>query len=115
MRRRVVITGVGCVTPLGSEVRTVWQRLTEGESGVGPLTLFDASNFPVRIAAEVRNWDISEVGEDPRRWARAPRQTSFAVAAGIKAVRESGIDRAIADPLRFGIYLGCVETFQDFA
>ena len=92
MRKRVVITGLGCVTPLGSEVQQVWDRLTEGRSGVGRLTLFDASRFPVQIAAEVKDWSIAEVGEDPNRWRHHPRQTLFAVASGIKAVRAAGLD-----------------------
>lgn len=115
MRRRVVITGVGCVTPLGATTDDIWHRLTEGRSGVGRLSLFDASRFPVQIAAEVRNWDISDVGEDPRRWKHCPRQTTFAVGAGIKAAREAGLEHALMDPLRFGIYLGCGEAFEDFS
>jgi len=62
MRNRVVVTGVGFVTPLGSDVETVWRRLLNGESGVGRIARFDASNFPTQIAAEVRDWDLSEVG-----------------------------------------------------
>jgi 3-oxoacyl-[acyl-carrier-protein] synthase II len=124
MRNRVVITGLGCVTPLGSEVREVWDRLTAGRSGVGRLTLFDASRFPVQIAAEVRDWSIAEVGEDPLRWRHHPRQTRFAVASGIKAMRYAGLEELehrngndhsrIVDPLRFGVYLGCGETYQDW-
>ena len=68
MKRRVVITGIGCVTPMGADVETVWQRLLRGESGVGYTTLFDASNFPTKISAEVRNWDLSDVGENPDDW-----------------------------------------------
>ena len=64
-RRRVVITGIGMVTPLGAEVETIWKRMLNGESGVGYTTLFDASNFPTKISAEVRNWDLSDVGENP--------------------------------------------------
>ena len=67
MRRRVVITGIGMVTPLGTDRETVWKRLLAGESGVGYTTLFDASNFPTKISAEVRNWDVSDVGLNPRR------------------------------------------------
>jgi 3-oxoacyl-[acyl-carrier-protein] synthase II len=121
MRNRVVVTGVGCVTPLGSEVHEVWDRLTAGRSGVGRLTLFDASRFPVRIAAEVKDWSIAEVGENPQRWQHHPRQTLFAVAAGIKAVRNAGLDangngnqHVRFNPLRFGVYLGCGETYQDW-
>ncbi|MEX2287094.1 MAG: beta-ketoacyl-[acyl-carrier-protein] synthase family protein [Planctomycetaceae bacterium] len=115
MRRRVVITGMGCVTPLGASTADIWHRLTEGRSGVGRLTLFDASRFPVQIAAEVRDWNLSDVGEDPRRWQHCPRQTTFALGAGIKAAREAGLDRALIDPLRFGVYLGCGEAFEDFS
>ena len=67
MRRRVVITGIGCVTPLGTDIDTMWRRLKAGESGVGLTTLFDASNFPTKISAEVRDWDISDVGRKSRR------------------------------------------------
>jgi len=121
MRNRVVITGVGCVTPLGSDVREVWNRLTAGRSGVGRLTLFDASRFPVQIAAEVKDWSIAEVGLDPLRWQHHPRQTLFAIASGIKAVRSAGFEtngngsaHTKFDPLRFGVYLGCGETYQDW-
>ena len=123
MRNRVVITGIGCVTPLGSDVREVWNRLTAGRSGVGRLTLFDASRFPVQIAAEVKDWSIAEVGEDPQRWLHHPRQTLFAIASGIKAVRSAGLQTGDNgngshhnhyDPLRFGVYLGCGETYQDW-
>ncbi len=68
MRRRVVVTGVGCVTPLGNSVDELWRRLLRGESGVGYTTAFDASNFPTKISAEVRNWNIADAGEDPKRW-----------------------------------------------
>jgi len=114
MRRRVVVTGLGCVTPLGAEVEQVWGRLVEGRSAVGPITLFDAGNFPVRVAAEVRDWDISEVGEDPKRWQHEPRQTIFTVAAAKKAVQNAGLELAKVDPVRFGVSLGCGETYPDF-
>ena len=102
------------MTPLGSDVPTLWSRLTEGTSGVGRLTLFDASHFPVRIAAEVRDWSIGAFGEDPQRWINHPRQTQFAIAAGRKAIESAGLTEGIDQPERFGIYLGCGETYQDF-
>ncbi|HWB00803.1 MAG TPA: beta-ketoacyl-ACP synthase II [Pirellulales bacterium] len=114
-RRRVVVTGIGCVTPMGPDVDTMWQRLMRSESGVGYTTLFDASNFPTRISAEVRNWDLSQVGENPDEWKHHGRHTRFAVGAAIQAVRDSGIqdDRSV-DPARFGVYLGSGEGQQDF-
>ena len=88
MRRRVVVTGIGCVTPLGTDVETVWKRLLNGESGVGYTTLFDASNFPTKISAEVRNWDLSDVGENPADWKYQGRHTHFAVGAFARLVQD---------------------------
>jgi len=115
MRRRVVVTGIGWVTPLGTEINTVWQRLLAGESGVGYTSLFDASNFPTKISAEVRNWDLTDVGEDPADWKYQGRHTHFAVGAAKKAVADSGLDLGKIDPTRFGVYTGSGEGQQDFA
>ena len=114
MRRRVVITGIGCVTPLGTEIETTWNRLLNGESGIGYISLFDASNFPTKISAEIRDWDISDVGENPERWKYQGRHTHFAVGAGKKAIADSGIQDAKLDPTRFGVYTGSGEGQQDF-
>jgi 3-oxoacyl-[acyl-carrier-protein] synthase II len=114
MRRRVVVTGIGCVTPLGSEIETIWSRMLAGESGVGYTTLFDASSFPTRISAEVRNWDVSDVGEDPEEWKHQGRHTHFAVGAAKKAVRDAGLENGDVDPVRFGVYTGSGEGQQDF-
>ncbi len=112
--RRVVITGVGCVTPLGTTVEELWRNLLQGASGVGYTTLFDASNFPTKISAEVKNWTIADVGEDPERWRYQGRHTHFAVGAAKQAVADAGVlDQAI-DPTLFGVYLGCGEGQQDF-
>jgi len=64
MRRRVVVTGMGVVNPLGHNVETMWKALIESRSGVGPITIFDATGYPTTIAAEVKGWDVSLVGED---------------------------------------------------
>ncbi|MGD0384179.1 MAG: beta-ketoacyl-ACP synthase II [Thermoguttaceae bacterium] len=114
MRRRVVVTGIGCVTPLGAEIETVWRRLLAGESGIDYTTLFDASNFPTKISAEVRNWDLSDVGENPEDWKYQGRHTHFAVGAAKKAMADSALDVSRLDPMRFGVYLGSGEGQQDF-
>lgn len=114
MRRRVVVTGIGCVTPLGADVETMWRRLLAGESGVGYISIFDASGFPTKIAAEVRDWDISQAGENPEDWKYQGRHTRFAVGAAKQAVADSGIDLERLDPTRFGVYTGCGEGQQDF-
>lgn len=114
MKRRVVVTGIGCVTPMGADVEKVWTGLKNSESGVGYTTIFDASNFPTRISAEVRNWDISDVGEDPELWKLRGRHTRFAAGAAKKAVQDAGVDEKTIDPTRFGVYLGSGEGQQDF-
>lgn len=114
MRRRVVVTGMGWVTPMGTDVEAVWKRILNGESGVGYTTLFDASRFPTRISAEVRDWDVSDVGEDPRQWKYQGRHTLFAVGAAKKAVAHSCLDLDRLDSTRFGVYLGSGEGGQDF-
>ena len=81
MRRRVVVTGIGCVTPLGTTVRELWDNLLAGKSGVAHTTLFDASSFPTNISAEVCDWSIAEVGEDPQVWKDRSRHTRFAAGA----------------------------------
>ena len=112
MKRRVVVTGMGLVTPLGADVESVWQRMLRGESGVGMITLFDASSFPTKFAAEVKNWDISDIGENPADWADRDRNTHFAVGAGVKAFRDSGLTLKDYDPTRFGVYTGAGEGQQ---
>ncbi|MEX2141763.1 MAG: beta-ketoacyl-ACP synthase II [Pirellulales bacterium] len=114
MRQRVVITGIGCVTPLGTEVDQVWSRLIKGESAVDYTTIFDASNFPTKISAEVRGWDITDIGEDAERWKYRGRHTKFAAGAATKAMNDSGVLDRPLDPTRFGVYLGSGEGQQDF-
>lgn len=114
MRRRVVVTGVGCINPMGNDVETMWRGLKEGQSGVGDLTLFDASRFPTRIAAEIKNWDISQIGEDPKNWHYRARHTRFAAGAAHEAIHASGLLDHDLDPTRFGVYLGSGEGNQDF-
>ncbi len=114
MRRRAVITGAGWVTPMGVELESVWKRLLNGESGVGWTTIFDASQFPTKISAEVRNWDIADAGEDPALWKYRGRHTKFAAGAAKAAWRDSGLTEDGVDPVRFGVYLGAGEGQQDF-
>ncbi len=94
---------------------SVWQRLQRGESGVGYTTIFDASKFPTKISAEVKNWDITKEGEDAEAWKFRGRHTKFACGAAKQAMAESGVLDSIKDPTRFGVYLGCGEGSQDFA
>ncbi len=114
MRRRVVITGVGVINPMGHDVETMWNGLKEGRSGVGPTTIFDASSFPTKISAEIKDWDFSQVVDDPECWTDRGRHTKFAIGAAKQAVGGSGILDSKLDPLRLGVYLGAGEGNQDF-
>ncbi len=113
-RRRVVVTGMGVINPLGNDVDTVWKQLKEGNSGVGYTTIFDASRFPTKISAEIKNWDITDCGEDPEVWKYRGRHTKFAAGAARQAIDLSGVLDSISDPRRFGVYLGSGEGNQDF-
>lgn len=114
MRRRVVITGVGSINPMGNDVETVWSGLKESQSGVAYTTIFDASRFPTRISAEVKNWDITDIGEDAEVWKVRGRHSRFAAGAAKQAIDSSGILDAGIDPVRLGVYLGSGEGSQDF-
>jgi 3-oxoacyl-[acyl-carrier-protein] synthase II len=114
MRRRVVITGIGCINPMGHDPETVWSGLKEGDSGVGLTTIFDASRFPTKISAEVKNWDITAIGEDADKWKFRGRHSCFAAGAARQAVDLSGVLDTNLDPTRFGVYLGSGEGSQDF-
>lgn len=114
MRRRVVVTGIGVINPMGNDVETMWSGLKQGKSGVGYTTIFDASNFATKISAEIKNWDITSAGEDAAVWKHRGRHTRFAAGAAKQAVAASGILNHKLDPTRFGIYLGCGEGSQDF-
>jgi 3-oxoacyl-[acyl-carrier-protein] synthase II len=114
MRRRVVITGVGVVNPMGHDVATMWSGLKEGKSGVGYTTIFDASTFPTQISAEVKDWDVSLAGEDPLEWKERGRHSRFAAGAAKQAVSSSGLLDSGIEPTRLGVYLGSGEGNQDF-
>ena len=108
---RVVITGMGAVTPLANNVRDTWRGLCEGRSGVGQITLFDAGSFPTQIAGEVKKTDFS-------RWqtpaAKLGRNSLFALEAAAEAMTEAGLKDHRLDPARVGIYFGAGDGGFDF-
>ena len=109
MKRRVVITGLGAVTPLGNNLQKTWQGVLEGCSGIGGVTLFDASTFPVRIAAEVKgfSFDLSALPENLRMF--AGRSSQLCLAASEMAIQDSGLDLDSEDPEKIGVSLGADE------
>ncbi|QDU39727.1 3-oxoacyl-[acyl-carrier-protein] synthase 2 [Maioricimonas rarisocia] len=114
MRRRVVVTGLGCITPVGNTIDRMWDSLMEGRSGIDYITHFDASSFPTRFAAEVKDFNLGEYIDHPERFDVAGRHIRFAIGAAVQAVRDAGMDDGKIDPARFGVYLGAGEGQQDF-
>ena len=106
MKRRVVVTGMGAITPVGNDVATTWRSLIEGKSGTAPITKFDASKFPVRFAAEVKGFNPLDY-MDRKEAKRADQYTQYAVAASRQAMTNANLDeRNGMDPDRIGVIIG---------
>lgn len=102
--RRVVVTGLGAITPVGNNVKECWESLKAGKNGIAPITCFDTTNFKAKLGAEVKNFDPEEyLGRNDSL--RTDRFTQFAVVAAQQAVEESGIEGHV-DPERFAVYFG---------
>ena len=103
--RRVVITGMGLVTSLGDRLEPFWSALCAGRSGVGPLTLFDTTEFKVQFGGQVRDWDpVARFGVKEAR--HLDRFAQFALAAGITAVEDAGIDFSTIPEEQCGVMIG---------
>jgi 3-oxoacyl-[acyl-carrier-protein] synthase II len=106
MKKRIVITGIGAVTPLGNDALTTWQNIKNGVSGIGPATRFDTEKVDVKIAAEVKNFAPEEF-MDKKESRRMGRFSQFAVAASKMAVKDAGIHIGEdIDPERVGVWIG---------
>ena len=104
-RRRVVVTGMGAMTPLGLTPDDFWQALVRGESGIGPITLCDASTYPSRIAGEVTGFDPDQF-MDPREARRMARFSQLAVAAAANAIEDADLDLSQTNRDRLGVVMG---------
>ncbi len=113
---RVVITGMGVITPVGSSVDEMWASLVKGESGIGPVTQFDTSAYPTRIAGEVKGFDPT-AWMDRKEARRTDRFAQFAIAAAVQAIKDAGLDMAKEDPDRVGVItgsgIGGFQTLED--
>jgi 3-oxoacyl-[acyl-carrier-protein] synthase II len=106
MKRRVVVTGVGAITPVGNDVAATWRALLDGVSGAAPITKFDASKFPVRFACEVKNFDPLQY-MDRKEAKRADWYAQYAIAGAVMAMSDAGLsDPGLYDPDRVGVILG---------
>ncbi|MDW2797096.1 beta-ketoacyl-ACP synthase II [Clostridium boliviensis] len=105
MNRRVVVTGMGAITPIGKDVDSFWNGLKEKKVGVAPIVQFDTSDFKATLAAEVKDFDPKDY-MDPKAAKRMERFAQFAVAATKEALEMSGIDMQKEDPYRVGVSVG---------
>ncbi|MEG0794037.1 MAG: beta-ketoacyl synthase N-terminal-like domain-containing protein, partial [Lachnospiraceae bacterium] len=105
MKRRVVVTGMGAITPIGNSVEEFWEGITAGQVGIGEITKFDTTDYKVKIAAEVKDF----VAKDRMEFKAAKRMEAFsqyAVAAAKEAMTQSKIDMTQEDPYRVGVIVG---------
>ncbi len=114
--KRVVVTGLGAVTPLGSDVKTTWENALAGKSGAGPITLFDASLFKTQFACEVKDFDPNEI-LDRKEARRVDRYSQLALKSAKEAIENSGLDLEKEDTNRIGVIfsagIGGIKTFED--
>jgi 3-oxoacyl-[acyl-carrier-protein] synthase II len=104
-RRRVVITGLGIISPVGNTIPEAWDNIVSGRSGIGEITRFDASAFPVRIAGEVKDFDVGAY-LSPKEARRMDAFIHYGMAAGIQAIRDSGLEVTESNAERIGVNIG---------
>jgi len=114
--RRIVVTGLGCVTPVGNDIETAWSNVVNGNSGIGPLTEVDAEKFSCRIAGEIKDFDVSRYLE-PRDARRSDPFIHYGIAAAVQAIEDAGLPETPEDPTRYGLAIGSgiggIKTIED--
>ena len=103
--KRVVVTGLGVVSPIGNNIETYWENLKNGVCGIDFITLYDPKDMPVKLAAEVKNFNIADYEVDKGMAHRSDRFCQFALAAASQAMKDSDLAGKIA-PERLGVYVG---------
>jgi len=104
-KRRVVITGLGIVSPVGNDIKSAWANILAGKSGIGPITNFDASDFPVRFCGEVRDFDVTQYIL-PRDARRMGAFIHYGLAAASQAIKDAGLEINEANAARAGVAIG---------
>ncbi len=116
-QRRVVITGMGALAPNGNTTKSYWEALCNGQTGVGPITKFDATDFRVQFAAEIKNFDPAHFGIDRRSQRRIDLFAQYAIAASVQAVENAGLDISNEQAERIGVVFGSgiggIKTHED--
>jgi 3-oxoacyl-[acyl-carrier-protein] synthase II len=115
-KRRVVVTGVGAVTPLGNDAETTWKNIIDGKSGIGPLTRVNADEYPAKVAAEVKDFNV-ELFMERKDARKMDRFTQYAVAASLMAVKDANLTINDENAPRVGVWIGSgiggMETFEE--
>ncbi|MBA9025194.1 beta-ketoacyl-ACP synthase II [Peribacillus huizhouensis] len=115
-KRRVVVTGIGAVTPLGNTAKTTWENILEGKSGIGPLTRLNADEYPAKVAAELKEFNVEEY-VDRKEARKMDRFTHYAVAAATMAVQDANLEINDTNADRIGVWIGSgiggMETFEN--
>jgi 3-oxoacyl-[acyl-carrier-protein] synthase II len=106
LERKVVVTGIGVVTPVGNDLATFWESIKAGKSGIDRITAFDTTDYDAKIAGEVKNFEPAAYFNNPKEVRRADRYTQFGMAAAKMAVADSGVDLNAVDRERFGVVIG---------
>jgi len=104
-KRRVVVTGMGIISPVGNSLEEAWTNILAGKSGVGPITHFDAANYPTRIAAEVKNFDVTQY-ITPKDVKKMDPFVHYGIAASVQAIKDSGLQVTEANAPRIGAAVG---------
>ncbi|WP_317951413.1 beta-ketoacyl synthase N-terminal-like domain-containing protein, partial [Rossellomorea marisflavi] len=114
--KRVVVTGLGTVNPLGNDVETTWANALAGKSGVGPLTRLNADEYPAKVAAELKDFNIEDFGIEKKEARKMDRFTHYAIAASLMAVKDANLEITEENANRVGTWIGSgiggMETFE---
>ena len=114
MSRRVVVTGLGAITPIGNDVDSFWNSLKEKKVGIGPISYFDTPDYKAKVAAEVKGFNAKDY-MDPKAARRMELFSQYAVAAAKEAIEDSGLDMTKEDPFMVGVSIGSgIGSMQGF-
>ncbi|MFU8876763.1 MAG: beta-ketoacyl-ACP synthase II [Wenzhouxiangellaceae bacterium] len=114
--RRIVVTGLGCVTPVGNDIESAWDSVINGRSGIGPLTACEDERLPCRIAGEIRDLDLDRYLA-PKDARRSDPFIHYGIAAAVQAIEDAGLPQTLEDPTRYGVSIGSgiggIKTIED--
>ena len=114
--RRIVVTGLGCVSPVGNDIETAWDNVVNGRSGIGPLTEVDPEKFSCKIAGEIRDFDVTDYLA-PKDARKSDPFIHYGIAAAVQAITDAGLPESPDDPTRYGLAIGSgiggIKTIED--